>query len=258
MRAQFLAVPLFVLHTGCVSGEISSADYLDDGSDAGDSIPQPSDNADEEDEDNNSDTASPSEDAAAFYEFSDQQSLLYVQVFKDETAWGSGLAHNHVVRASNWSGRLFFDPNDLSSCEMEFSLSVDDLMVDEDTMRDVVGYNDTISSNDRSQIREHMLADNQLNAAQYAEISFDSVECQGTTGALEGSLAVIGDLEIAGSSAATTINLDFKIRTSGFYASGGFQKSHSDVGIEPYSAFAGAVRNADQLVFGFDMLGTNN
>ncbi|MEE2751841.1 MAG: YceI family protein [Myxococcota bacterium] len=258
MKTQFFAIPLFAFLTGCVSGEISAADYIDADNDSEDSIPSPSSDLDDEDEDTPIDTSSPAEDYAAFYDFSDQQSLLYVQVFKDESAWGSGFAHNHVIRASNWTGSLFFDPSDLSSCELEFSLDVDELMVDEDTMRDVVGYNDTISTNDRSQIREHMLADNQLNANQYPEITFESVECQGTTGAFEGDLQVIGGLEIAGTAATTTINLDFKIRSSGFYASGGFEMNHSDFGLEPYSAFAGAVRNAEQLVFAFDMLGTPN
>jgi len=258
MKPTFLFVPIALFHAGCVSGEISAADYIDDGNDSEESIPMPSSDLDEDDDDNASDTASPSQDGPVFYEFSSQDSLLYVQVFKDETAWGSGFAHNHVVRASNWNGSLFFDPNDPSDCEMEFSLTVEDLVVDEDTMREVVGYNDTIASDDRDQIRGHMLASNQLNVTQYPEMTFESNNCDSDPGALSGSLQVTGDLEIIGNAASTNITLDFNLQGGRFYGNGGFQMNHSDFGLEPYSAFAGAVRNAEKLVFSFDMVGSAN
>ena len=48
---------------------------------------------------NNEDTPKPIQ-----YFFDDAQSLLYVQVYKDPNALASGLAHNHVMRATNWTG----------------------------------------------------------------------------------------------------------------------------------------------------------
>ena len=42
------------------------------------------------------------------YSFTDVDSLLYVQVFKDTSAWGSGLSHDHVMRAANPKYRHFY------------------------------------------------------------------------------------------------------------------------------------------------------
>ena len=116
---------------------------------------------------------------AVTYFFDDAQSLLYVQVYKDPSAFGSGLAHDHVMRATNWAGEVTFNVDYIEDCDMSFSLPVNDLAVDEDAMRELVGYGDTINQNDRSQIREHMLDDNQLNATQYSSIWFESTSCEG-------------------------------------------------------------------------------
>ena len=106
----------------------------------------PSDDLDDDTQpDDNTD---PTEDDPApvdiTYTFGDADSLLYVQVYKDESAWGSGFAHNHVMRASNWYGYIDFNVEDINVCDFEFSLPVADLMVDEDAMRQYVGYGDTI------------------------------------------------------------------------------------------------------------------
>ena len=74
------------------------------------------------------------------YFFDDAQSLLYVQVYKDPSAFGSGLAHDHVMRATNWAGEVTFNVDYIEDCDMSFSLPVNDLAVDEDAMRELVGY----------------------------------------------------------------------------------------------------------------------
>ena len=186
------------------------------------------------------------------YGFDDNDSLLYVQVYKDPDAAASGFAHDHVMRATNWTGFVTYNTSDINECSMQFSLPVHDLQVDEDAMRQLVGYGDTISQSDREQIKEHMLADNQLNADQFPSISFESSGCQLLD---EDTLRVTGNMSIVNEVRSWDVDIDFTIQSDTFYMSSVIDFTHSDFGIEPYSAFFGAVRNAEPLKITFDMVG---
>tara|TARA_Y100001973_G_C5195212_1_gene333761 strand:+ start:1630 stop:2355 length:726 start_codon:yes stop_codon:yes gene_type:complete len=211
-------------------------------------IPVPSDNI----IDDTATEETVEEPITANYIFDDNDSLLYIQVYKDPDAAASGLAHDHVMRATNWNGIVSYNPSDISECAMQFSLPVRDLEVDEDAMRELVGYGDTISQSDRETIREHMLADNQLNASQNPTISFVSSECQLLN---VNTLRVTGDMAIRNEVKTWDIDIDFTAQSHAFYMSSVVDFTHSDFGIEPYSAFFGAVRNAEPLKITFDMVG---
>ena len=124
--------------------------------------------------------------------------------------------------------------------------------VDEDAMRELVGYSDTISQYDRETIKEHMLADNQLNAAQNPTISFVSTDCQLSH---ERILTVTGDMSIRNEVRTWDVDIEFTVQSDALYMSSTIDFTHSDFGIEPYSAFFGAVRNAEPLKITFDMVG---
>lgn len=216
-------------------------------------IPTPSQDVDESDSSSSSDDNSnlPEPASTKEYFFDDAQSLLYVQVFKDPNAFASDLAHNHVMRATNWTGEVQFNVEDIAACEMTFSLPVASLAVDEDAMRELVGYGDVINISDRETIREHMLANNQLNANQYASIWFESSDCTQS----ESGLIVTGDMFIAGATREIDVVMNTTINQDAFYMSGVIDFTHADFGITPYEAFFGAVRNAQPLSITFDMVG---
>jgi len=219
-------------------------------------IPTPSDNIPEEEEDNDSgNDDTPPEPVTVNYDFDEQDSLLYVQVYKDPNTAAAGMAHDHVMRASNWNGSVSYNVSDISKCAMQFSLPVDDLQVDEDAMREYVGYGDTISSSDRATIREHMLADDQLNAASYPTISFVSSSCQLLD---DETIRVTGDMTIRNTTRQWDIDIDFTAQSERFYMSSVIDFTHSDFNITPYSAFWGAVRNSEPLKISFDMVGAAN
>ena len=172
---------IFLLLLACGAPPIEKSDEI---SDVGD-IPTPSADLDPED--------SISEDVTANYIFGDEDSLLYVQVYKNLDAAASGLAHDHVMRSANWEGFATYNPEDITKCSMGFTLPVEDLQVDEPAMREYVGYGDEISAEDRETIREHMLAEDQLNANAYSDISFTSTSCEFAS---EDTLTVTGDMTI--------------------------------------------------------------
>jgi len=186
------------------------------------------------------------------YTLDDQESLLYVQVFKDESTFGSGLAHNHVMRATEWDGAISFSEADLSACYFDFIVPVLNLQVDEDAMRSYVGYGDTISTGDRSQIREHMLADNQLDSSNHPYITFISTECAYDN---DTTLRVTGEMTLVGTTKSVDLVMDFVVDGDRIYTSGRFDFTHSDFNMTPYSAFFGAVRNAEDMEIHWDMIG---
>lgn len=186
------------------------------------------------------------------YDFDDADSLLYVQVFKDESAFAAGFAHNHAIRASNWEGQLSYPAGRAEDCELTVSLPVDDLIVDEPQMRRRVGYDDELSQSQRNEIRGHMLADNQLNAETFPFITFTATRCSGGDAA-SGRLTVRGNMEIRGQSSPVTISLQYRIIEDSLYLRGELPVTHAQFGFSPYRAFGGAVRNQDRLVIGFDL-----
>ena len=210
-----------------------------------DDIPTPSSEVDPED--------SITEDTTADYVFDDQDSLLYVQVYKNLDAAASGMAHDHVMRATNWGGFVTYNPTDISECSMGFSLPVRDLQVDEDAMREYVGYGDVISLGDRDTIRGHMLAEDQLNGSVYSDISFSSTGCQLVD---EDKLVVTGDMTIRNVTREWDVDINFSAQEDSFYMSSVIDFKHSDFNITPYSAFFGAVSNSEPLKITFDMAGT--
>ncbi len=266
-----------VVSTGCAKEDPGVAvEEFEDVSD----IPQPSRDLDDEDSDDSDDDGSDSSgddsssdagdagDASSdaggdepaetvLYDFDSESSLLYVQVFKDSSALASAFAHNHVMRADNFYGEVVYNEDDPGACEISFSLPVNDLRVDESGMRALVGYGDTIGESDRDTIRGHMLESGQLNASAYPTINFDSYSCSGA-GGKNGTLTVQGGLTVRGRTADISIPVRFEISGGDFYAQASFEMQHSDFGMTPYTAFAGAVRNDQPLEFTFDLVGMAN
>ena len=183
--------------------------------------------------------------------FDDTESLLYIQVWKDESSLASGMAHNHVIRATNWTGSARYNKEDIDVCALEFSLDVDDLSVDEDAMREYVGYDDTISTNDRETIKGHMLSEGQLNGEAHSSITFESSKCEIRN---DEQVTVTGTMFIAGSSKTMAVDMNLSQRNNKLYLSGAIDFTHADFNITPYS-FLGLVSNREELKITFDMLG---
>ena len=265
-----------IVSTGCAKEDPGVAvEEFEDVSD----IPQPSRDLDGEDEDDASDDADSSDGGSSagdgasgdtagdvgsdepaetiLYDFDSESSLLYVQVYKDTSALASAFAHNHVMRADNFYGEVVYNEDDPESCEISFSLPVNDLRVDEAGMRSLVGYGDTIGESDRETIRGHMLQSSQLNASSYPEITFDSYNCSGA-GGKNGTLTVQGGMAVRGQTADVSIPVQFQLSDGDFYAQASFTINHSDFGMRPYTAFAGTVRNDQPLDFTFDLVGSGN
>jgi len=205
----------------------------------------------------------PSDDAApapaAVYDVNDANSLALGQIWRASTLL-SGFAHDHVVRATSWAGLVRYAPGDLSSCAVSITIATAGLLNDEADVRAHVGLEGTVGDGDRAEIREHMLAADQLDAERHPEITFRSTSCAAVDGAADpsgatGQLLVEGDVTIRGVSKRVAWPVDFAIEDGALVAHGAIDVVHADFGIEPYSAFFGAVKNGEAIRIAFDIRG---
>ena len=205
------------------------------------------------------------------FRFDDQESLLYVQVFKDETRLLSAFSHNHVMRATGWRTDFFFDANDLTNCRITAAVPVENLRVDETAMRTLVQsrYNDgngralpntpdytqALNDSDREQIRNSMLSVSQLNSLVYPEITLEGNDCSGMIGE-SGQTTIPATMVIRGTASTVNLRLDYDFTTPNqVLIVGTIETSHTELGFEPYQDLGGSVANAQPLSFTFDLMG---
>ncbi len=186
------------------------------------------------------------------YVLDPDKSKLYVQVFKDESTLVAALAHDHVVLATGWQGKVVVDTKNLAACVVEVTVPVSGLRADLPEMRTLVGYKKMLSDSRQKTVGKHMRAKKQLDANNFPQITFRSQSCSGT----KKELLVNGELTIRGKSKAVTIPLQIYHGDNSIRAKGTFTAQHSDFGFSPYSAFFGTVKNRQEILFMINAVGT--
>lgn len=239
------------------------ADSTDSGESDGSTTP-PGDQAPPATDDNDTGTANTGDDEPSTppvqplitARSSSTDSLLYTLVWRDPSALGSNLSHDHVVRATSWAGTLQFRVGDESSCFVDIDVDSAALLNDEPAMRAEVGLDGTLSDDDRETVRSHMLGEGQLEADAFPTISFTSTACRGDLDG-NGTLEVDGDLTIRDVTQPVIWTVSYQVESDGrMFAQGNLTVSQTDFGITPYTAFFGAVRVADDVDLAFDLVGS--
>lgn len=180
-------------------------------------------------------------------------SRLLVQVFKEDSAL-SDLAHDHVVLATGWSGNATLDVGDegeIASCSVKVAVPVSGLQPDLPAERKALGMTVMLTESQQAQVKEHMLDDGQLDAKAHGQVRFSSSNCSGSLS----ELSVEGNLEIREKQVPVTLALSAKVTENKLTAKGGFSTTHEALGIKPYSAFLGTLKNQQKLVFQMDITG---
>lgn len=177
-----------------------------------------------------------------------EDSWIVVRVNRDDGTLLSGLSHNHAIRARQVRPEITL--NDDGSCRIAIRFPVSALEVDAPASRKKYQLEGLLDDDDRADIREHMLDEDQLDAARYPEISFVSDACAlGDT-----ELTLKGKLRVRGKSKriATTLrrSQDPKGRTR---LIGSIPIRGSEFGIEPYSAALGALKNQDAMTLELEL-----
>jgi polyisoprenoid-binding protein YceI len=196
-------------------------------------------------------TPSEAKPTAATYTLDPAKGAVYVQVFKDAGTVAAGLSHDHVVRATGWSGTVRWDPADPSGCRISLTVPVTGLRTDEDSMRKRVGYDTTLDADQREEITGNMLAAGQLDATRYTQITFASTRCE----AAGDKVKVSGTLTVRGKGAPVTSTMTLAADGATLSAAGTFSAKATDFGFEPYSALLGALKNRNEMKFTVDVKG---
>ena len=187
--------------------------------------------------------------APTVYTIDPTQSELVVQLFK--AGAGSVLAHDHVVRATTFTGQMQIDLAALSSGSITVEVQAASLKADEATVRQKYGLSSQLSEKDRQQIQETMLSKSQLDVEHYPVMKFTSTRIEAQT---PGTYAINGKLTIRGVTQSVTFPAQVERRDKALHIRGSFRFSQSSFGYEPYSAFFGAVRNQDEVLLHFDVV----
>ena len=188
---------------------------------------------------------------AAEYLLRPEQSELSVLVFK--AGFASGLAHDHVVRATRFAGAIRGDPSNPAAAEVRVTVPVEALSADEPDVRKAHGLGAALDDADRRAIQTTMLGETQLHAAQYPAVGFRSIA---VTLQAPGSFLLTGDFSLHGTTRRISIPVTAHLSGGVLRATGAFDFNQSDFGITPLSRFFGAVRNQDRVRVVFDLVAT--
>lgn len=183
------------------------------------------------------------------YRIDPARSTLVVMVFK--AGIGSGLAHDHVVRAREFSGTLRIDPASPTESSIAVTVRAASLVPDEPTMRERFKVAKQPSESDREKVKKTMDGEEQLSIAKFPEITFVSkrIDVEGTD-----KVEVSGTFTLHGVSREVRFPAAVSVEDGTFHGSGTFEFKQSEFDIKPYSALLGAIRNQDTVRLNFDLV----
>lgn len=185
------------------------------------------------------------------YKLDPSKGFIYVQVFKDPDTLASGLSHDHVIRALGWTGSVSWDPANPATCQVDINVPVKQLQADAPDMRQKVGYGNTLEEGQREDVTENMLAEGQLNAAKFANITFKATRCEGSGNAVK----VTGNFTMRGVTRSVTVPMTITADGQKLTAKGSFKTNHTDFGFQPYTALLGQLKNKNEMSFTIDVVG---
>lgn len=203
--------------------------------------------------------ASPVAAAPVSYTVDPAESVFAVITHKAGVA--ARLAHNHLIAPKTYTCKIENAQDAIEDLSFNLSFPVKELAVDRPELQKkwypaikALSILDTpfseIDESDRATIEEHMLAEGQLDAEQFAEIKVELVSvdsAQATHGEKTFDYAATIRFTVHGKTVerAVPANIALTADTLQVEATGQFR--FTEFGIEPYSAFLGAVKNKDEF-----------
>lgn len=191
----------------------------------------------------------PQSGSAAQYIIEPARSQLVVQLFK--TGVGAAFAHDHVVRATRYSGQIQLDPKAPTAAQISVEIDATVLVADEPGTRQKYNLPPGLSDESRQEIQQTLESEEQLYVRRYPTIRFRSTHI---TLEREGRYTVTGDLELRGVTQVISLSVQAELRGEELHGKGLGRFLQSSFGYRPYSAFLGAVKNQDEVVLHVDIV----
>ncbi|MBI5115070.1 YceI family protein [Candidatus Poribacteria bacterium] len=188
---------------------------------------------------------------AAQYVIDPAKSELVVRLFRGGVA--AAFAHNHVIRATDFSGGTSFDPEFPSATSMSVETRADSLQVDEPAVRQKYGLTEVVSDKDRKKIQATMESAEQLDVARFPKMKFQSTKVEKES---DGKYIVSGELTIHGVKRSVSFPVTVSDKGEELRGQASLRFKQSDFGIKPFSIMLGAVRNEDEAILYMDVVAT--
>lgn len=166
-----------------------------------------------------------------------------LQVLVDRAGVLSLLAHDHVFVAAGFAGRVTLDTADLSRSALQLTVPVASLQIDPAGARQALGLAGKLNDSDRAEIRQHMMAANQLDLARYPRVTATLASISGTPPDLVLGLHV----RIKATDKVLRVPVHLQLAGDELLATGEATLVQSDFGIEPYSTLLGAIAVKDRV-----------
>jgi len=188
---------------------------------------------------------------AAAFKVDPAKSEIVVQVFKEGV--GAALAHDHVIRATQYTGTVEFDPANPASGSIAVEVKTGSLKADEPAVRKKFKLTSELSDKDRATVEGNMKGDGQLDTAKFPTIAFKSTDIQRQP---DGKYKVTGNLTLHGRTQKVSFPATVAMEGENFHGKGSVKFKQSIFGYQPYSALLGAIKNQDDVILHLDILAT--
>ncbi len=188
----------------------------------------------------------------SLYTINKKDSELILRLFKEGIA--SALAHDHVVRAGDFSGWVVFKKDRPELFKMEVEVPSASLIADQEKDREKYNLSG-LKEDDRKEINETMKGSKQMHVEKYPMIKFRSSKLEKTG---TNSYTITGNFTLHGTTKKIKVPATITTDNNVVNISGEFRFLQSDYGIEPYSTGWGTIKNQDEVVLLFDLNATEN
>lgn len=186
---------------------------------------------------------------AAQYAIDPARSEIVVQLFKSGV--GAAFAHDHVVRATKFSGQIQLDPGRPTNAQIAVEADATALAADEPAVRQKHELPLNLSEDQRRDIQQTLESESQLNVQRHPRIRFRSTRISQIG---EGQFTVSGELELRGVTRPISLSIQAGLQDDVLRAKGSARFLQSSFGYKPFSAFLGAVQNKDEVLLQVDIV----
>jgi polyisoprenoid-binding protein YceI len=160
------------------------------------------------------------------------------------------LSEHHVIRATQVTGTLGWDPADPKACAIDLQVAAEGLRVDDAGDRRMAGLDGVLDAADRTSVRAVLLGEGLLDAAANPHITFTSSAC-----AVTGATATVqGTLTINDHTDEVLVPVLFDAHPSEVRVTGSLPILQSRFGIELFSRMLGAVSVDDAVRLRFTLV----
>lgn len=170
------------------------------------------------------------------------QSEVYWRIYRAGALASFG--HSHVISIGEMNGTVTLN-SDLSAAEWSLSFPVAGLVIDDPELRSRYGeeFESVPSDDDKAGTRTNMLTDRVLNGDLYTEIRLTGT---GVDGSLANAALPVS-IEILGRTIEQVFPASITIGADALTVEGEYRLTHADLGMEPFTAFGGAVAVGEDI-----------